>query len=162
MDYFLRNCLYDAFFTEELLGCALEIVPMLKAELQADYPGMDKSSLDFLLKLLSLISLSNQKSFHGQITAFVANKSGLRKFVLSKFQVPATMAEVLRGTDFAAEGIFGEIPKGFLDFCDSSNGNFLTCRPKPSVTSSPSDSFLSIKRISPTAYQQPFKKTQSE
>ena len=55
VDYFLRNCLYDAFFTEELLGCALEIVPMLKAQLQADYPGMDKYSLDFLLKLLSLI-----------------------------------------------------------------------------------------------------------
>ena len=80
---------------------------MLKAQLQADYPGMDKYSLDFLLKLLSLISLSNQKSFHGQIAAFVANKSGLRKFVLSKFQVPATTVKVLRGTDLATERVWG-------------------------------------------------------
>ena len=157
VDYFLRSSLYDAFYTEELLGCALEIVPMLKAQLQADYPGMDKSSLDFLLKLLSLISLSNQRSFHGQTAAIVANKSGLRNYVLSKFQVPASTAEVLRGTDFAAEGVFGELPSFLLDYCDSTNGKFLTCRPKPSVKSS-SVSSLSIKRISPAVSQQSFKK----
>ena len=47
VDYFLRNCLYDTFFTEELLGYAFEIVIRLKSQLKADYPGMDKDSLDF-------------------------------------------------------------------------------------------------------------------
>ena len=104
-----------------------------------------------------MISLSNQRSYHGQTAAIVANKSGLRNYVLSKSPVPASTAEVLRGTDFAAEGVFGELPSFFLEFCDSTNGKFLTCRPKPSVRSS-SDSSLSIKRISSAASQQSFKK----
>ena len=106
---------------------------------------------------MGLLSLSNQRSVHGQIAAFVANKSGLRKFVLNKFQLPATTAKVLRGTDFATEGVFGEIPSFFLDFRDSPNGKFLTCSPKL-LSKSSSDSCLSIKRFSPAAYQQPFKK----
>ena len=48
VDYFMRKSLFDAFYTEELLGCALGFVPMLKAQLQVDHPDMDKSSLDFL------------------------------------------------------------------------------------------------------------------
>ena len=119
IDYFLRNCLYDTFFSEDLLGCAFEIAIMLRAQLETDHPGIDKEYLDFLLKLLGLLSLSNQRSVHGQIAAFVANKYGLRKYVLNKLQVPATTARVLRGTDFATEGVFGEIPRGSLDFHDS-------------------------------------------
>ena len=34
--------IYDTFFSEELLGCAFEIAIMLKAQLEADHPGMDK------------------------------------------------------------------------------------------------------------------------
>ena len=33
VDYFMRMSLFDAFYTEELLSCALEFVPMLKAQL---------------------------------------------------------------------------------------------------------------------------------
>ena len=31
VDYFMRMSLFDAFYTEELLSCALEFVPKLKA-----------------------------------------------------------------------------------------------------------------------------------
>ena len=109
----------------------MEFVTKLKSQLRVEHPEMDKSSLDFLLKLLSMISLSNQRSYHGQTAAIVANKSGLRNYVLNKFQVPASMAEVLRGKDFASEGVFGELPKWFLEKFSSANRNNLTCRPKP-------------------------------
>ena len=131
---------------------------MLKAQLQVDHPEMDKSSLDFLLKLLSMISLSNQRSYHGQTAAIVANKSGLRNYVLNKFQVPASTAEVLRGTDFAAEGVFGDLPRWFLAKFDSANGNNLTCRPKPTAKSLSTDSSYQGKRNSSAASQQSYKK----
>ena len=78
VDYFMRKSLFDAFCSEELLGCALGFIPMLKSQLQVDHPDMDKSALDFFQKLLSMISLSNQRSYHGQIASIVANKSGMR------------------------------------------------------------------------------------
>ena len=105
-----------------------------------------------------MISLSNQRTFHGLTAAIVANKSGLRNHVLNKFQVPASMAEVLRGTDFASEGVFGELPKWFLEKFSSANRNNLTCRPKPTAKSSSSDPSLQTKRNSSAASQQPYNK----
>ena len=64
VDYFMCKSLFDAFYTEELLSCALEFVPMLKAQLQADHPEMDKSSFDFLLKLLNGSSVIALFLFH--------------------------------------------------------------------------------------------------
>ena len=78
VDYFMRKSLFDSFYTEELLGCALGFIPMLNSELQVEYPDMDNAPLEFIQKLLSMVFLSNQRTYHGQIASIVANKAGMR------------------------------------------------------------------------------------
>ena len=106
VDYFMRKGLFNSFYSEELLGCALGFIPLLKTELRVKYPKMDNSALEFLEKLLAMVSLSNQRSYHGQIASIIANKTGMRNYVLFKFQVTAVTAKNLKGTDFASEGFF--------------------------------------------------------
>ena len=60
----MRKSLYDSLYSEELLGCALGFIPMLNEELRGKYPDID-SALDFLEKLLCMVSLSNQRAYHG-------------------------------------------------------------------------------------------------
>ena len=52
VDYFMRKSLLDAYYTEELLNCAIEFVPLLRAKLLIETPGLDQSSLDLMHKLL--------------------------------------------------------------------------------------------------------------
>ena len=113
-----------------MLSFALSFIPLLKNELSVNYEGMDFSAFDFLEKLLAMTSLSNQRSYHNQIAALVSNKTGMRNFVLSKFQVPANTAQTLRGTNFACEGVFGDLPESFMSRFSTVAGSSLTCRPK--------------------------------
>ena len=61
----MRKSLYDSLYSEELLGCALGFIPMLNEELRVKYLDIDNSALDFLEKLLCMVSMSNQRSYHG-------------------------------------------------------------------------------------------------
>ena len=156
VDYFMRNSLFDSLYTEELLGCALGFIPLLNAELRGKFPDLDNSALEFLEKLLCLVSLSNQRSYHGQIASIVANKAGMRNYVFNKFQVPAVTSKTLKGTDFACEGVFGDLPESFLTKFSSVTGNNLICRQKSNFynKSLSSDSSYQGKRCSPAASQQ--------
>ena len=106
----------------------MAFILLLKAELRVKYPNMDNLALEYLEKLLAMVSLSNQRTYHGQIASIVANKAGMRNYVLNKFQVPAVMAKTLKGTDFAYEGVFGDLPESFLTKFSSVASNDLTCR----------------------------------
>ena len=144
VDYFMRNSLFDSLYTEELLGCALGFIPLLNAELRGKFLDLDNSALEFLEKLLCLVSLSNQRSYHGQIASIVANKAGMRNHVLNKFQVPAVTSKTLKGTE------------SFLTKLFSVTGNNLICRQKSNFynKSLSSDSSYQGKRCSPAASQQ--------
>ena len=130
-DLFQRGGLFDIFYSDELVSCAIDVIPVIREELSQSFEDIDLSAFDFLSKLLALISLSNQRSFHNQMAALVSNKMGMRDAVLNKFKVPANTSKFLRGSDFACEGVFGDLPKEFLDKFSSVNGDHLVCRPKP-------------------------------
>ena len=72
-------------------------------------------AMDFLEKLMRLLSFSNQRATHNNIAAFVANKSGIRSHVMSKLQVPPKTAQMLKNSSFTCEGVFGELPQAFLN-----------------------------------------------
>ena len=156
-DFFQRGGLFDSFYSEEMLSFALSFIPLLKNELSSNFEGIDLSAFDFLEKLLAITSLSNQRSYHNQIAALVSNKTGMRNFVLSKFQVPANTAKTLKGTNFACEGVFGDLPESFMSKFSTMAGSSLTCRPKgrPSFLTKPyaSDSSGWRKRPSSSAAQ---------
>ena len=82
----MRKSLFDSFYAEELLGCDLGFIPLLKVELRVKYPNMDNSALELLEKLLAMVSQSNQRSYHDKIASIVANKAGMRNYVLFKLR----------------------------------------------------------------------------
>ena len=129
-DSFQRSGLYDGLYTEEMLNFALSFIPMLKQELASSFSDIDLSAFKFLEKLLALTSLSNQRSYHNQIAALVSNKSGMRAHVLSRFQVPPVTAQILKGSDFAGEGVFGDLPESFLARFSTASGKDLVCTPR--------------------------------
>ena len=111
-------------------------MPRLKEELISTFGNFNTESMDFLEKLLALISFSNQRGVHNQIAAFVSNKSGMRNHVLSKLQVPPKTAQMLKNSTFTCEGVFGELPQAFLSKFSSVTGTALVCRPKSKSVSS--------------------------
>ena len=52
-------------------------IPLLNAELRGKFPDLDNSALEFLEILMCMVTLSNQRSYHGQIASIVANKAGM-------------------------------------------------------------------------------------
>ena len=122
--------MYDGLYTEELINCAMLFLPRLKAELMATFGEMSSDSMDFLEKILGLLSFSNQRAMHNNIAAFVANKAGMRNHVLSKLQVPPKTTQMLRNSTFTCEGVFGELPQAFLSKFSSVTGQALVGRPK--------------------------------
>ena len=129
-DAFQRASLFDVLYSEELVNSALRFIPVLKTNLVKQFGDFNTSSLDFLEKLIGLISLSNQRGIHNQIAAFVANKQGMRNHVLSKLQVPTKTAQMLKNSNFTCEGIFGDLPDYFLSKFATTAGGYLVCKPR--------------------------------
>ena len=71
----------------------------------------------------------------------------LRKEIFERVnpQVPASTTVVRRGTDFAAEGVFGNLPRWFLANFDSANEIKLTCRPIPTAEPFSTDSSFRVR-----------------
>ena len=107
--------MYDGLYTEELINCAMLFLPWLMAGLMATFGEMSSDLMDFLEKILGLLSFSNQRAMHNNIAAFVANKAGMWNHVLSKLQVPPKTAQMLKNSTFTSEGVFGELPQAFLN-----------------------------------------------
>ena len=91
-DFFQRMALLDGLYTEDLLSCALQFMPRLREEMLSTFGDFNTESMDFLEKLLGLISFSNQRGVHNNVAAFVSNKAGMRSHVLSRLQVPQVTA----------------------------------------------------------------------
>ena len=135
-DFFQRMALLDGLYTEDLLSCALQFMPRLREEMLSTFGDFNTESMDFLEKLLGLISFSNQRGVHNNVAAFVSNKAGMRSHVLSRFQVPQVTAQMLKNSTFTCEGVFGELPQAFLNKFSSVTGSALVCRPKSKNVSS--------------------------
>ena len=129
-DAFQRAGLFDGFYTEEMLNFALQFIPMLKQELSSSFADVDLSAFQFLEKLLAMTSLSNQRSYHNQIAALVSNKNAMRLHVLTKHKVPTNTAKYLKGSDFAGEGVFGDLPESFLAKFSTAAGKDMVCTPR--------------------------------
>ena len=53
-------------------------------------------AVDFLEKILGLISFSNQRATHNNVAALVANRTAMRQQVMSRLQVPPKTAQMLK------------------------------------------------------------------
>ena len=110
-DYFLRQGMIDTFYTEELVNCAMQFTSKVRDELREMFGYFTSEAVDFLEKILGLISFSNQRATHNNVAALVANRTAMRQQVMSRLQVPPKTAQMLKNSSFTSEGVFGELPQ---------------------------------------------------
>ena len=65
------------------------------------------------------------------IAAITANKSGLRKKVLGKFNVHPKTRQMLMYSAFTSDSVFGHLPKKFLKIFQGPSQSHLVARDKP-------------------------------
>ena len=87
-DYFLRQGLTDAFYSDELITAAMQFIPKFRQEMEDHYDHFTSGAVDFLQDILGLISFSNQRAIHNNVAALIANRTGMREKVMSRFDVP--------------------------------------------------------------------------
>ena len=94
--------------------------------------------------------MSNQRSYHQQVAGLITNRLSLRKEVLKKFNVPAKTANMLQGSNFASEGLFGPLPESFISSFSSVSGISLVVKPK--YSNSQSSTYADNKRSGANYY----------
>ena len=110
----------------------MEFMPKLEEELDEIMEGSPwaSSAVTFLKDILGLISFSNMRNIHNSTAAVMANRQALRQQVMGKLVVPPKTAQMLKNSSFVSEGVFGELPKSFLDKLSGWSGNHLVARDK--------------------------------
>ena len=77
-----------------------------------------------------MVSFSNQRSYHGLIASIVANKFGMRNYVLNKFEANPHTADFLKRSNYTTDEVFGDFPRWYLERFVHSNGPSLMIKPK--------------------------------
>ena len=130
VDALIRAALFDSYITEELINMVMELIDGIMDGLSSSVPNFDLGPLNFIIKVLSSTSFSNQRSIANISAAFVTNKLALRNYVLNRFFVPPYTAEILKSSNFACEGVFGEFPESFKQCMESYVGPKLAAKAK--------------------------------
>ena len=131
IDVFQRAGLYDSFYSGEILDIMLSLIPIIFDEIFAyTQHEVDIPSLSLMEKLICHSIFSNDRAVHNQSAGFVINKLALRDSVLSKYQAPASTVNILRGSDFKCDNLFGPMPESFKESLNSHQGKNLTATKK--------------------------------
>ena len=127
IDLFLRTGLFEDFIAGEFLDIAILLIPIVMKEISSVIPDCQFASLMILEKVIGFASFNNSRSVHNQIAAFVNNKAALRDLVLKAYKAPESTLDLLRGSDFAWNSLFGPMPESFKDTLKTAIGKDLTC-----------------------------------
>ena len=157
MDRLLRSALHESFLDSEYITMLLEMVPMIKNEIQAQLPESSQTeddrsfpTLDLLHNLLGLLAHGVHRNINTQLSAYVSNKLSIRDHVLDKLVCPPLTKEYLRGSDFVDSKVFGPIPESVKTALSSHNAGSLICRPKRFTPKGPGPSTSGYKRPAPS------------
>ena len=127
LDSLIRISMLNNFTVDEYLKIMIELVPKIsKAHVESSEDHLH--TLDLLLQVIVMAAECNQRSGQTQIATYVANKLALRDFVLARFSVStgsATSRNILRGSSFLSDKLFGELPESFKNSLRLDNGKEL-------------------------------------
>lgn len=126
LDSMLRSSLLDNFTLDEYLKLIIELIPKI-AEEHSESSDDNLVSLDVLMRVVVLAAESNQRSGQAQIGSFIANKVALRDLILNKFSTPSISRNILRGSSFLSDKLFGNLPESYKTSLKQS-GNNLRCK----------------------------------
>ena len=131
IDSFQRASLFEGFLSSELLDLTLALIPKIYEEIfTITQHEFEIPSLAVLEKLICQTTFSNERLIHSQSAGFVTNKLALRDFVLDKYTTPTSTYNLLRGSDFTSDHLFGPIPESFKDTLKTHQGKNLTATKK--------------------------------
>ena len=163
IDSFQRSSLFEGFLSSELLDLTLALIPKIYEEIfTITQQEFEIPSLAVLEKLICQTTFSNERLIHSQSAGFVTNKLALRDFVLNKYKTPTSTFNILRGSDFTSDHLFGPIPESFKDTLKTHQGKNLTATKKYKSSKYANTSKLSkfaknaaYKRMSSSSYPTP-------
>ena len=92
----------------------MQFIPKFRQEMEDHYDHFTSGAVDFLQDILGLIAFSNQRTIHNNVAALIANRTGMREKVLSRFDLPPKTRQ-MKSSAFTSVGVFGELPQAFLD-----------------------------------------------
>ena len=129
-DWFLRQTMTDAFYSDTIINIAMETMPRVAEEMAGQKSPLVDFVVTFITDLLGIVSFSNMRVIHNSLAALIANKTALRQQILNKLKVPAKTAQFLKNSNFICEGVFGPLPQSFLDKCYGWQGEYLVATDK--------------------------------
>ena len=144
LDSLLRSSLLDNFTLDEYLKLIMELIPKVNEE-HTESNGEPLNTLELLMRVVVLAAESNQRSGQAQTATFIANKVALRDYVFNKFVTHPVSKNILRGSNFLSDKLFGNLPESYKTSLKQASGNQLRCRsknynyvsPQSAVTPSP-------------------------
>ena len=106
----LRAALFDNFTLDEYLKLIMELIPKVSEE---HFTSTDEplNSLELLMRVVVLAAECNQRSGQAITGTFIANKLALRDYVFNKFVTPSVSRNILRGSNFLSDKLFGNLPE---------------------------------------------------
>ena len=113
-DFYLRQALTDACYTDNLLSLDLNLMTKFRAEMETTFGEVVSPAIDLMQDMWALSSFSNQRSIHWQTAAVSTNKAGLRRKMLNKFTVHPKTRQMLTYSSFTSDSVFGRLPAQFL------------------------------------------------
>ena len=137
LDSLLRRSLLESYLADEFIDMALDLFPKIMIELEALLGNLDDRelpSLELLYSLTCLIGNSSSRMAHLNSAAFVANRVEIRDSILKEFDTPQMTKNILRGSGFLGENIFGPLPESLKTALSSINAKEVMCRAKMSGT----------------------------
>ena len=147
VDGILRDSLMDSFTSDEIIKILINLVARVDDEHRALGGKGHISSLDPIMQLLLLNAETNVRAEQSVISALVVNKTALREKVLNSYTMSPSTRNILRGSNFLSDKLFGDLPESFKSLVISENGKHLRARYK----SKSFNSSLSTNRIAPVS-----------
>ena len=130
-DFYMRQALTDACYTDQMLTTALQYMPKFRYEMEENFGELVSPAVDFMKDLWALTQFSNQRCIHYLTAALTANKAGLRRKVLNKFTVHPKTRQMLTYSAFTSESVFGHLPAQFLTVLRAPQQAHMMAKDKP-------------------------------
>ena len=129
-DFYMRQALTDACYTDNLLSLGLQLMSKFRDEMLKDFDVVISPAIDFMQDMWALSSFSNQRSIHNMTAAVTANRAGLRRKLLNKFKVHPKTRQLLTYSSFTGDSVFGRLPESFLKGLRAGQQSHMVARDK--------------------------------
>ena len=157
-----RGCLKENLITDEMLGLQDLSIERLIEYVTNVGPDDSKEELmksvieelEFLKNVNTLAAQGNLRCRTQIIATLVYNKANCRDIILNAFKGNQFTKEIMKGTNFLSQGVFGEVPESLTALVLATNSKYgLSSSPNPSFSiSDPSSVTGSGKRNIPPGH----------